>query len=98
MGLNRFACKQYEHECSDAAKEKISGAHKIKLAAYSYRKLTDKSSQPRKSSNPEKKCYRCGMRFTVGHIKQCKGIDAKCFKCKKIAHFAKVCQHRERDQ
>ena len=35
------------------------------------------------------------MRFTVGHIKQCKAINTKCSNCKKIGHFAKVCQHRE---
>ena len=39
-------------ESTAAGKENISGA-------YSYRKLTDKSSQPRKASNPE----RCGVRF-----------------------------------
>ena len=76
-----------------AGGEKISGVHINKLGAYSYRKLTnEKSNQHRKPSNPEKKCYRCGMRFTVGHIKQCKVINAKCSNCKKIGHFAEVCQ------
>ena len=41
-----------KYENAAAGKENISGA-------YSYRKLTDKSSQPRKASNPE----RCGVRF-----------------------------------
>ena len=35
------------------------------------------------------------LRFTVGHIKQCKAINTKCSNCKKIGHFAKVCQQRE---
>ena len=35
------------------------------------------------------------MRFTVGHIKQYKAINTKCSSCKKIGHFAKVCQQRE---
>ena len=37
-----------------ASEEKISGVHINKLGAYSYHKLADKSSQPRKPSNPEK--------------------------------------------
>ena len=35
------------------------------------------------------------MRFTVGHMKQCKTINAKFSDCKKIGHFSKVCQQRE---
>ena len=35
------------------------------------------------------------MRFTVGHIKQCEAINAKCSNCQKIGHFTKVCQQRE---
>ena len=35
------------------------------------------------------------MRFTVGHMKQCKAVNTKCPNCKKIGHFAKVCQQRE---
>ena len=84
-----------KHESAAAGQERISGVHIVKLGAYPYQKRTDKSNQPRKPSNPEKKYYRCGVRFTVGHIKQCKVINAKCFKCKKIDRFAKVCQQRE---
>lgn len=69
--------------------------HISKLGAYSYRELTDKSSQPRQPSNPERKYYWCGVRFTVEHITQCKAINAKCSKCKKIGHFVKVCKQRE---
>ena len=43
---------KYENPAS--SEEKISGVHINKLGAYSYHKLADKSSQPRKPSNPEK--------------------------------------------
>ena len=52
-----------------AGEENISGVHINKLGAYSHSKLTDKSSQLGKPSNPEKKCYQCDMRVTAGHIK-----------------------------
>ena len=55
--------------------------HIYKLGAYSYRELTDNSSQPRKPSNPVKKFHPCGMRFAVGHVKQYKAIYAKCSNC-----------------
>ena len=35
-----------KYEKTAAVEEKISGVHINKLGAYSYRKLTDKSSQP----------------------------------------------------
>ena len=43
-----------EYESTAASEEKISGVHLNKLGAYSNRKLTEKSSQPGKPSNPEK--------------------------------------------
>ena len=43
-----------KYENPAASEEKISGVHINKLGAYSYHKLADKSSQPRKPSNPEK--------------------------------------------
>ena len=67
-----------EYESTAASEKKISGVHLNKLGAYSNRKLTEKSSQPGKPSNPEKICYRCGMRITLRHMKQCKTINAKC--------------------
>ena len=43
-----------EYESTAASEEKISGVHLNKLGAYSNRKLTERSSQPGKPSNPEK--------------------------------------------
>ena len=43
-----------KYENPAASEEKISGVHINKLGAYSYHELADKSSQPRKPSNPEK--------------------------------------------
>ena len=43
-----------KYESSAGGKEKISGMHVNRLDAYSYGKLTDKSSQPGKPINPEK--------------------------------------------
>ena len=43
-----------KYESAAAGEEKISEVHVVKLGAYSYRKLKDQSSQPRKPSNPGK--------------------------------------------
>ena len=83
-----------KYQKAAAGEEKISGVHINKLGAYSYRKLTDKSSQPRKPISTGKTCYRFRMRFRVGHIKQCRVINAKCSNCKKIKHLAKACHQR----
>ena len=44
-----------KYESSAGGEEKISGMHVNRLDAYSYGKITDKSSQPGKPINPEKK-------------------------------------------
>lgn len=46
-------------------------------------------------STQKKKCYRCGTRFTVKQMKQCRAINAKYSNYEKIGHFAKVCQQKE---
>ena len=84
-----------KYESPAAGEEKIYAMHVNRLDAYSYGKLTDKSSQPGKPINPEKKCYRCGTRFTVKQMKQCRAINAKYSNYEKIGYFAKVCQQKE---
>lgn len=44
-----------KYESPAAGEEKIYAMHVNRLDAYSYGKLTDKSSQPGKPINPEKK-------------------------------------------
>ena len=79
LELSRFAEKRYEVWKCSADKEKISVGHKNQLGAYSYRKFPDKSCQPGKLSKPGKKMLPMWyMRFTAGHMKQCKAINAKC--------------------
>ncbi|KAJ1214182.1 hypothetical protein NDU88_001808 [Pleurodeles waltl] len=40
----------------------------------------------------KKECYRCGSNKHLAEAKNCPAVNIKCFKCKKIVHFARVCR------
>ena len=54
-----------------------------------------KELETKTQNHPTKKCYRCNSPFSTKHIKECKALKAKCSNCKKIGHFAKVCQQKK---
>ncbi|KAJ1210640.1 hypothetical protein NDU88_006002 [Pleurodeles waltl] len=39
-----------------------------------------------------KECFRCGSDKHLAEAKNCPAINTRCFKCKKIGHFARVCR------
>ncbi|KAJ1156982.1 hypothetical protein NDU88_009698 [Pleurodeles waltl] len=39
-----------------------------------------------------KECFRCGSGKPLAEAKNCPAINTRCFKCKKIGHFARVCR------
>ena len=72
-------------------KKKISGCEVNKVGVYSYQRIRNQ-----KTKLPTKKCYRCDSPFSTMHINESKALKANCSNCKKIGHFAKVCQRKNR--
>ena len=81
--------KGMQYESAAVGEEKISGCDVNKVGAYSYQRIKNE-----KTKLSIKKCYRCGSPFSTKHMKECKAFKAKYSNCKKIGHFAKVCQQK----
>ena len=46
------------------------------------------------SKKPGPVCFRCGADGHKANDKRCKATNARCTACKKVGHFARVCQSR----
>ena len=54
-----------------------------------------KERHQRKSKNI---CFKCGNKFTPGHLKNCSALGRKCDICGKLNHSVSACRGKEQDQ